>query len=150
MPRKRSEGGGPASVHLRLEGEVVGMWFEVQGRLQAHFTALAAEYGLSAVQAKVLLQLQPEGAMTMRSLANDLQYDASNLTGVVDRLEKMEMVRRQSQLHDRRAKGVVLTDEGRRVRYAFWEKLTSKSGPLGRLSSRDLTSLRGLLRSALA
>jgi len=62
----------------------------------------------------------------------------------------MEMVRRQSQPHDRRAKGVVLTDEGRRVRHAFWEKLTSKSGPLGRLSSRDLTSLRGLLRSALA
>jgi hypothetical protein len=45
---------------------------------------------------------------------------------------------------------VVLTDEGRRVRQAFWEKLTSKSGPLGRLTSRDLTSLRGLLRSALA
>ncbi len=149
MPRKRSEAAGPAS-HLRLEGEVVGMWFEMQGRLQAHFTALAAEYGLSAVEAKVLLQLQPEGAMTMRTLANDLQYDASNLTGVVDRLEKMEMVRRQSQPHDRRAKGVVLTDEGRRVRRAFWEKLTSKSGPLGRLNSRDLTSLRGLLRSALA
>lgn len=150
MPEKRSEAVGLGSVHLLLEGEVVGMWFEMQSRLQAHFTALAAEYGLSAVQAKVLLQLQPEGAMTMRTLANDLQYDASNLTGVVDRLEKMEMVRRQSQPHDRRAKGVVLTDEGRRVRQAFWKKLTSKSGPLGRLSSRDLTSLRGLLRSALA
>jgi DNA-binding MarR family transcriptional regulator len=56
----------------------------------------------------------------------------------------------RDQPHDRRAKGVVLTDGGRRVRHAFWEKLTSKSGPLGRLSSRDLTSLRGLLRSALA
>lgn len=150
MPKNRSEALGRASVHLRLEGEVVGMWFEMQSRLQAHFTALAADYGLSAVQVKVLLQLQPEGAMTMRTLARDLQYDASNLTGVVDRLEKMEMVRRQSQPHDRRAKGVVLTDEGRRVRQAFWEKLTSKSGPLGRLSSRDLTSLRGLLRAALA
>ena len=150
MPRKWSEAIGPASVHLRLEGEVVGMWFEMQSRLQAHFTALAADYGLSAVQAKVLLQMQPVGAVTMRTLARDLQHDASNLTGVVDRLEKMEMVRRQSQPHDRRARGVVLTDEGRRVRQAFWEKLTSKSGPLGRLNSRDLTSLRGLLRSALA
>ena len=149
MPRKRSGAVGPASVHLRLEGEVVGLWFEMQGRLQGHFTALAAEYGLSAVQAKVLLQLQPQGAMTMRTLARELQYDASNLTGVVDRLEEMGMVRRQPQPLDRRAKGVVLTDEGQRVRQAFWERLTSKSGPLGRLDSRDLTSLRGLLRSAL-
>lgn len=86
----------------------------------------------------------------MRTLARDLQYDASNLTGVVDRLEEMRMVRRQFQPHDRRAKGVLLTVEGQRVRQAFWEKLTSKSGPLGRLNSRDLTSLRGLLRSALA
>jgi DNA-binding MarR family transcriptional regulator len=58
-------------------------------------------------------------------------------------------VRRQPQPSDRRAKGVVLTEEGKRLRQAFWERLTSKSGPLGRLNSRELTSLRTLLRSAL-
>jgi DNA-binding MarR family transcriptional regulator len=85
----------------------------------------------------------------MRAIADDLQYDASNMTGVVDRLVEMGMVRRHAQLHDRRAKGVMLTAEGERVRVAFWEKLTSKSGPLGRLSGRGLTNLRTLLRSAL-
>jgi DNA-binding MarR family transcriptional regulator len=134
---------------LRLEGEVVGLWFEIQARLEGHFAALAAEYRLSAVQAKVLLILQPEGAMTMRALAGGLQYDASNMTGVVDRLEDMGMVRRQSQPNDRRARAVVLTEEGQRVRVAFWKKLTSRSGPLGGLNSHDLTNLRALLRSAL-
>ncbi len=76
----------PRSEHLRLEGEVVGLWFEMQARLESHFTELAAQYRLSAVQAKVLLLLQPDGAMTMRAIAGQLQYDASNLTGVVDRL----------------------------------------------------------------
>jgi DNA-binding MarR family transcriptional regulator len=128
---------------------VVGLWFEMQARLEEHFTALAAQYGLSAIQAKVLLVLQPDGAMTMRTLAGQLKYDASNLTGVVDRLEEMGSVRRQQQLHDRRAKSVMLTDEGRRVRQAFWERLTSNTGPLGSLDSRDLTSLRRLLRSAM-
>jgi DNA-binding MarR family transcriptional regulator len=139
----------PPSQHLRLEGEVVGMWFEMQARLEAHFTELAADYGLSAVQAKVLLVLQPNGAVTMRTLAGQLQYDASNLTGVVDRLEEMGAVRRQSHPHDRRAKAVVLTDEGQRIRTAFWRQLTSNTGPLGRLNSRELSSMRGLLRSAL-
>jgi DNA-binding MarR family transcriptional regulator len=143
--RKRTS---PLSDHLRLEGEVVGLWFEMQARLETHFTELAAEHGLSAVQGKVLLQLQPDGAVTMRALAAQLRYDASNLTGVVDRLEEMGAVRRRPQPNDRRAKGVVLTAEGQRLRQAFWARLTSKSGPLGRLNSRELTNLRVLLRAA--
>jgi len=139
----------PSSEHLRLEGEVVGLWFEMQARLEAHFTELAAQYGLSAIQAKVLLTLQPDGAMTMRTLAGQLQYDASNLTGVVDRLEEVGAVRRQPHPSDRRAKGVLLTGEGQRVRRAFWERLTNNTGPLGRLNGRELTTLRGLLRSAM-
>src|SRR6266851_2773750 len=110
----------PSSEHLRLEGEVVGLWFEMQARLEAHFTELAAQYGLSAIQAKVLLLLQPAGA-----------------------------VRRQPHPSDRRAKGVLLTDEGQRIRRAFWERLTNNTGPLGRLNGRQLTALRGLLRSAI-
>src|SRR3981081_2845118 len=100
---KPTAAAGTATSHLRLEGAVGGVGFEMQGRLQAHFTALAAEHGLSAGQAKVLLQLQPEGAVTMRQLAGELQYDASNLTGVVDRLEQMRAVRREPHPHDRRA-----------------------------------------------
>jgi DNA-binding MarR family transcriptional regulator len=139
----------PAAEHLRLEGDVVGLWFEMQARLQAHFTDLAAQHDLTGAQAKVLMQLQPDVAVTMRTLAGQLQYDASNLTGVVDRLEEMKAVRRQAQPNDRRAKGVVLTEEGKRLRQAFWERLTNKSGPLGRLNSAELTSLRALLRAAL-
>jgi DNA-binding MarR family transcriptional regulator len=139
----------PSSEHLRLEGEVVGLWFEMQARLEAHFSELAAQYGLSAIQAKMLLTLQPDGAITMRTLAGQLQYDASNLTGVVDRLEEVGAVRRQPHPSDRRAKGVMLTDEGQRVRRAFWERLTNNTGPLGHLNGRELTTLRGLLRSAM-
>jgi len=138
-----------SSDHLRLEGEVVGLWFEMQARLEAHFTELAADYKLTAVQAKVLLTVQPDGAMTMRLLAAQLQYDASNLTGVVDRLEEMGAVRRQPHPSDRRAKGVVLTAEGQRMRKAFWDRLTSNTGPLGRLNDRELVGLRRLLGTAL-
>jgi MarR family transcriptional regulator, organic hydroperoxide resistance regulator len=139
----------PGSGHLRLEGEVVGLWFEMQARLEAHFTELASQYKLSAVQAKVLLVLPSETPMTMRSIAGALQYDASNLTGVVDRLEEAGAVRRQPHPSDRRAKGVVLTAEGQRMRRAFWERLTSNTGPLGTLNDRELVSLRRLLGSAL-
>ena len=35
------------------------------------------------------------------------------------------------------------------MREAFWEKLTNRSGPLGRLNSRELISLRALLATAM-
>src|SRR4030088_3286687 len=130
---RASKTAAPATQHLRLEGEVVVLWFEMQARLEAHFTELPAQHGLTAVQAKVLLLLQPDGAMTMRTIAGQLQYDASNLTGVVDRLQKLGAVSRQPHPHDRRAKGVLLTESGQRTRKAFWDRLTSKSGPLGKL-----------------
>jgi len=135
--------------HLRLEGEAVGLWFEMQARLEAHFTRLAGDHGLSAMQAKVLMQLQPEGAVTMRGLAGQLHYDASNLTGVIDRLEERGAVRRQPHPQDRRIKSVILTEEGARLRQAFWVRLTGRSGPLGQLSRRELSELRDLLRGAL-
>jgi DNA-binding MarR family transcriptional regulator len=141
--------GTEASEHLQLEREVVGLWFEMQAKLEAHFTRVAADQGLSAAQAKVLMQLPPEGSVTMGSLADQLRYDASNLTGVIDRLEERGAVRRQPQPQDRRVKGVMLTDQGARLRLAFWNRLTGRSGPLGHLDRQQLDHLRTLLTVAL-
>jgi DNA-binding MarR family transcriptional regulator len=95
------------------------------------------------------MQLPPEGSVTMGSLADQLRYDASNLTGVIDRLEERGAVRRQPQPQDRRVKGVMLTDQGARLRLAFWNRLTGRSGPLGHLDRQQLDQLRTLLTVAL-
>jgi DNA-binding MarR family transcriptional regulator len=136
--------------HLRLVQEVVGLWVEMQSLLQAHFTSLAAEHSLTAIQAKVLIQLDPAGAVTMRALAARLQYDPSNLTTVIDRLEALGAVQRRPDPSDRRAKGITLTDQGLEMRRRFWQRLVSEAGPLGRLSAGELRQLRTLLRNALA
>src|SRR5260370_36758865 len=107
--------------HLRLEGQVVGLWFQMQARLEAHFTELAAQHALSAVQAKVLLQLPADGAVTMRALAGQLRYDASNLTGVVDRLEALGAVPRPCHPQGRRGKRGAPPAGGRGFGEASWE-----------------------------
>jgi DNA-binding MarR family transcriptional regulator len=137
------------SGQLGLVREVVGLWFAMQARLQGHFATLAAEHGLSAVQAKVLVQLDPEVAVSMRTLADRLQYDPSNLTTVIDRLEQRGAVRRRPDPNDRRVKGLLLTEEGVRLRGAFWERLVNDAGPMGHLGTSELASLRDLLRAAL-
>jgi DNA-binding MarR family transcriptional regulator len=130
--------------------EVIGLWVQMQSRLQEHFAALAAEHSLSAIQAKILIQLDPAGTVTMRALADRIRYDPSNLTTVIDRLETLGAVERRPDTRDRRVKGLVLTDEGLSLRDAFWQRLSNEAGPLGGLDMRELAQLRSLLQLALA
>src|SRR6266567_2498938 len=140
----------PTTGHLRMVQEVIGLWVQMQSRLQEHFAALAAEHSLSAIQAKILVQLDQGGAVTMRALADRLQYDPSNLTTVIDRMEELGVLERRPDPRDRRVKGIVLTGAGLSLREAFWQRLVSEAGPLGALGPQQLAELRSLLHLALA
>ncbi|MBJ7610572.1 MAG: MarR family transcriptional regulator [Candidatus Dormibacteraeota bacterium] len=115
--------------------------------LQAGFSAMAAQFGLTAAQAKLLLNVTPGAALSMRALAERLDCDASNLTGLVDRLEARGAVRRQVDTADRRIKVLVITDEGCRVRDHFWSGMVASAGPFAQLSSHQVRQLRDLLRA---
>jgi DNA-binding MarR family transcriptional regulator len=61
-----------------------------------------------------LLNLNPDG-LSQTDLSRQLIMHRSNLTGLVDRLEKRGLVARQEVAADRRAYRVVLTAAGRRL-----------------------------------
>ena len=61
-----------------------------------------------------LLTDQPEG-LSQSDLSRELLTHRSNITGLVDRLEKRELVRRRELVDDRRAWRVVLTRDGREL-----------------------------------
>lgn len=101
---------------------------------------------LTVPQAMLLRQLdQP---LPMNQVAGRLHCDASNVTGIVDRLEARGLVERRVRPEDRRVKEIVLTEEGRRVREQVNEVISRTPGA-GRLSSGEQATLRSLLTRAL-
>ncbi len=52
----------------------------------------------------------------MSALADALWCDASNVTGIVDKLESRGLIERQGADHDRRIKQLAVTERGRRLR----------------------------------
>ncbi len=86
----------------------------------------------------------------MRALASRLRYDASNLTGLVDKLETRGAVERRPDPSDRRIKAIAMTEEGARLRENFRCRLESEAGSLASLSDSQLRELRDLLQAALA
>src|SRR5262245_53339511 len=77
---------------------------------------VAAEFELSPMQAHVLRLLEPGQPLPMRSLARTLCCDASNVTGIVDRLEERGLVQRMAAPADRRMRMLVVTDDGAAMR----------------------------------
>ncbi|MEU3314960.1 MarR family transcriptional regulator [Streptomyces sp. NPDC006662] len=107
------------------------------------FAAAAARYGLTSTQAKVLAQL--EGPVPMRGLASLLACDASNVTGIVDRLEARGLVRREPEPRDRRVKNVVATEAGRETIRRVREEMQATHGALDALDEAEGATLYALL-----
>ncbi|MFF3617456.1 MarR family winged helix-turn-helix transcriptional regulator [Streptomyces sp. NPDC002580] len=111
------------------------------------FTVAAASENLTASQGKTLNVLR-RGPASMSALATTLTCDASNMTGIIDRLEKRALVRREPRPSDRRVKDVVLTEEGERVIDVIRGKMHTTQAGLDRLDERERDTLYALLERA--
>jgi DNA-binding MarR family transcriptional regulator len=115
--------------------------------LATNLATVAAEYGLTPTQARVLVTL--EEPAPMRDLAERLACDKSNVTGLVDGLEEHGLVARQPDPRDRRVKQLVLTEAGRRLRSTLHQRLYTDAPALSNLSPAEEKQLRVLLRRAV-
>jgi len=112
-----------------------------------HLPSLADAVALSPVQCHVLHLIEPERPLPMGRLAATLGCDASNVTGLVDRLEARGLVQRRPAAEDRRVKVIQLTPEGSRLRAQLLRRLTGGSCRLSRLSVRDQRALVRILET---
>jgi len=101
---------------------------------RAHLLASGAEFDLSPIQCQVLHLIEPGRPLPMSRLAETLSCDASNVTGLVDRLESRGLVQRQPSASDRRVKVLQLTSTGSRLRALLLRRMAGRSLPLSRLS----------------
>jgi len=116
---------------------------------RANLPPLAAELELSPAQCHVLHLIEPERPVTMGELAATLACHASNVTGLVDRLESRGLVLRRPSPSDRRVKVLVLTPTGAQLRTLLIDRMTASPAALERLSPREQRELVRILRRLL-
>ena len=107
------------------------------------FATVVTRYGLTSVQAKTLSLLREP--LPMRGLAERLVCDASNVTGIVDRLEARGLVRRVPDPADRRVRTVVATDEGHAMIRRVREGMRATRDALDTLTEDERATLHALL-----
>lgn len=84
------------------------------GRVKSAMATVADRYNLTTVQVVALYAIL-QGDTTMGKVALRLHCDASNVTGIIDRLVAQELVVRRESQQDRRAKTLELTAKGHKV-----------------------------------
>ncbi|RYZ33157.1 MAG: MarR family transcriptional regulator [Myxococcaceae bacterium] len=145
-PGARAQGAEDGEAGLAQQAWT--LLFELLHTHMRNFPALAAEFDLSPVQAHVLRQLG-EGALAMSTLATYLSCDASNVTGLVDRLEARKLVERRSSEQDRRVKMLVLTEAGAELRGRLMARMALPPPFMASMPEEDLLALGDIMRRAL-
>ena len=128
--------------------QTIELFLAVMARMHQHLVERSAEFELSASQARALHHLaEPR---TMGELAEMLCCDASNVTGIVDRLEARGVVERQVVPGDRRVKRIVLTDDGRSLWRSHHERIMADLPLVAGLSVEQRLTLHDLLARTVA
>jgi DNA-binding MarR family transcriptional regulator len=105
--------------------------------------------GLTPQQAQLLTSVAA-GPLTHGELATRLHCDKTNVTGLVDRLERRALVRRRADLADRRVAQVSLTDDGVELVGRFREAVTAAvTDRLEGWPTERRRELAGLARGAI-
>jgi DNA-binding MarR family transcriptional regulator len=111
------------------------------------------EGDISLSRFDLLANLYREDGQTLASLSRHMLVTAGNLTGLVDRAERDNLVKRQADPNDRRATRVMLTEHGREVfegaRLQHQRCLESIFSALNLEEQEQLVEILGKLRKGL-
>ncbi|HEY3195699.1 MAG TPA: MarR family winged helix-turn-helix transcriptional regulator [Candidatus Dormibacteraeota bacterium] len=108
----------------------------------AERVAVLDRLGLTPAESRALSSLDPLQGRSMRSLAQEWACDPSNATWLVDRLEHQHLASRVAVAGDRRAKAVVLTAKGKRLRAQLQKSLYTPPRDLMTMAIGDLEALK--------
>ena len=78
-------------------------------------TNIAEKHTLTVMQMYTLCLLEDDSSIPMNLLSSLLNCDASNVTGIVDRLFQQKYIKREENPHDRRSKMIMLTPKGAKL-----------------------------------
>src|SRR5262249_7712514 len=107
---------------------------------------MAREVGLTGPQLTVIKLLEQLGDLSLSTLSEHIRAKNSTVTGIIDRMEREGLVRRERSPTDRRVVYIRLTDKGTRLaRQIEVEPMEIFRGALLSLTQADLRELLRIL-----
>ena len=141
----------PVQAHDSAHDSVDDSWATVISlcfSVRDWWSALCQELDLTPSQGMALRSL--DRPLPMSTLAEALACDASNVTGIVDKLESRGLIARRGADHDRRVKMLCVTELGRSLRDRLVKRLVEPPAALAALPLDLKSRLTATLRKVIA
>lgn len=107
-------------------------------RSKRHIAKVMDQYDMTGAQGMMLLLLEPGKGTPMQKLSCMMGCDASNVTGLVEKLDSQEMITQTIDPEDRRVKLIELNAKGQSRRKALLEHLrAAEAADLQRLTPEE-------------
>jgi DNA-binding MarR family transcriptional regulator len=107
---------------------------------------LARQFGLTGPQLTVIKILESLDGLSLSSLSDQIKAQNSTVTGIIDRMEREELVKRERSAEDRRIVLISLTDKGRELAAQIdVEPMEIFRDALSSIPKRDLEDLFRIL-----
>ena len=106
---------------------------------------------LSYSEASALLVIDSQKNISQREIAAKLHLEPASVVTLIDELEKLDLVKRQSPDGDRRKYHIVLTDDGKRKVRQIKKRIHQLEDALrGKLSQKEIASFFPILEKLMA
>src|SRR3954454_4700118 len=116
-----------------------------------HAEVEATGHDLTPVQYAALSTVSTRPGLDQVTLAGLIAYDRTTITGVVDRLVQKDLLVRQANSRDRRARALQITDHGRRILGEIEPAVEAAQRIMLRgLTAEEAEQFMRLLRKAIA
>ena len=137
-----SDKGSPKAA---IAAEAWGALLDLTMGQRARFFGILQEFGLTPGDLRALSALDQQTPRPMRTLAQVWACDPSNVTWIIDRLERRGLVERQMLASDRRVKTVALTPLGASTKAELFTRLHEPPADFLALDRATLQALRDAL-----
>ncbi len=92
--------------------------------MQNQYNRNLSELGLTMAQAKVLYLLFNDGSQSQSELQKRLFIKGSTMNGIIESMQKRELISKSDSLEDRRTKIIALTEKGRLLEEKLWHEMS--------------------------
>ena len=118
--------------------------------MRRFFESQMKKYDITPPQFEVLVILWKDDGLVLSELGRRFSRDGPTITGIIDRMEKKELLARKRNTRDRRVIQVYLTEKARQIKDSLMQ-MQKEAGMniTGGFSDQDIQTLEELLHKVL-
>lgn len=99
-------------MHFQSDNSIAFLIAKTRNTLKNELEKELKPLGISYAQRVILIRLSEQDGLTQKELAQDTYFEQSNMTLMLDKLERKGLIKRAPKENDRRAYLVTITKEG--------------------------------------